>query len=129
MKANWEVFEGRQYRNETRKELRVTVGGNGTFYLNKIAYAALEMPEAVEMLYDGDRRAIGMRACDPRKRNAFRLTPHGGKNYWRVAAASFCQHHNYKFDRTMHIDKADLTEDNVLDLPMDSMIAVSRGAR
>ena len=59
MSTKWEVFEGRQYRNEQRKEMRITVGGNGTFYLNKVAYQALEMPQAVELLYDGARRVVG----------------------------------------------------------------------
>jgi hypothetical protein len=124
------VFEGRQYRNGMqKKELRVTVGGTGVFYINRIGYNALGMPSAVELLYDADRRIVGLRATDPRKRNAFKLMPHGGKNYWRVSAASFCQHYGYRFERTMLIDKAELSDDGVLELPMDSAIAVARGAR
>ena len=132
MKKNWSVFEGKQYVNRTSKEVRVTVGGKGIFYVNRVAYEALERPVAVEMLYDGETRTVGMRACDPRKRNAFKLMPHGGCNYWRIHAGAFCQHYGYKFERTMLIDRADITDSTgqlVLELPMDSMIAVARGSR
>lgn len=50
MKNDWEIFEGRQYKPTARREPRVTVGPKGTFYLNGIAFEALDQPAAVEML-------------------------------------------------------------------------------
>ena len=50
MNRHWETFQGQQYKHTARKEARVTLGAKGTFYLNGIAYDALERPGAVEML-------------------------------------------------------------------------------
>ena len=77
MNKQWETFEGRQYRTTARKEPRVTLGAKGTFYLNGIAYAAMGEPAAVEMLFDGNRRVIGLKPTDPTKRNAFAIKHHG----------------------------------------------------
>jgi hypothetical protein len=77
MKMQWEKFEGKQYRTEARREPRVTLGAKGTFYLNGVAYDALERPAAVEMLYEGNRRIIGLKPIDPRRDNAFLIKHHG----------------------------------------------------
>src|SRR5882724_5089796 len=102
MRTNWETFEGRQHGQTARREARVTLGHKGTFYLNGIAYDALGAPAAVEMLYDGNRRIIGLKPIDPRKRNAFAIRPHGKSgNYKRISASAFCTHFRLRTDGTV----------------------------
>ena len=100
MKTEWESFKGRQYKRDARKEARVTLGAKGTIYLNGVAYDALDRPAAVEMLFNGNRRMIGLKPIDPSKDNAFIVKKHHG-NYHRISAAAFCQTLRLKFPRTL----------------------------
>lgn len=130
MKTNWETFEGQQYRATARKEPRVTLGLKGTFYLNGIAYEALGAPAAVEMLYDGNRRIIGLRPVDIKKRNAFAIKRHGKHgHYKRICAAAFCTHYRIPSRETLLFEGVDLDNDGVLLLDLGQTIRVGRGAR
>ena len=130
MNRKWETFEGRQYRTEARKEPRVTLGAKGTFYLNGVAFEALERPAAVEMLYDGNCRVIGLRPTDPRKRNAFLVKKHCmAGSYRRISAAAFCSHFRLKFDRTVLFDQVDLDNEGVMLLDLGKVVEIGRGAR
>ena len=127
--TRWETFEGRQYRVEARTEARVTLGAKGTFYLNGVVYEALERPAAVEMLYDGNRRIIGLKPTDPRRHNAFIVKQHTKGNYKRISAAAFCAHFRLKFPRTLLFEKVDIDNDGVLLLDLNTALEVGRGAR
>ena len=130
MNRHWETFEGKQYKHTARKEARVTLGAKGTFYLNGIAYDALERPGAVEMLYDGNRRVIGLKPTDPRKRNAFLVKKHcTAGSYRRISAAAFCSHFRLKFDRTVLFDQVDLDNEGVMLLDLGKVVEIGRGAR
>ena len=130
MQNKWETFEGRQYRTEARTEPRVTLGAKGTFYLNGKAYEALKRPTAVEMLYEGSRRIIGLKPIDPRKRNAFVIKHHGkGGTYKRISAAAFCSHFQLKYKNTLLFEQIDLDDDGVLMLDLNKAVRVTRGAR
>src|SRR5947209_6574280 len=108
MGIRWERFEGQQYRHRARREPRVTLGKKGTFYLNGDAFEVLGAPGAVELLYDGNRRIIGLKPTDPRKRNAFVVKQHGTGSYKRISAAAFCQHFRLRIDATYLFDGADV---------------------
>lgn len=108
----------------------MTLGAKGTFYLNGVAFDALERPAAVEMLYDGNRRIIGLRPTDPRRHNAFVVKHHGkGGSYKRISAAAFCSHFRLKYDRTLLFEQAELDNDGVMTLDLGKTIEVGRGAR
>lgn len=126
----WEVFEGRQYQRTARSEPRVTLGAKGTFYLNGIAYEALDRPSAVEMRYEGNLRIIGLRPIDPRKHNAFVIKHHGkGGNYKRISAAAFCSQFRLKYSRTLLFENAEIDDDGIMRLDLNKSLEVSRGAR
>ncbi len=130
MKNDWEIFEGRQYKPTARREPRVTVGPKGTFYLNGIAFEALDQPAAVEMLYNPKQRIIGLRPIDPTKHNAFEIKHHGiGGNYKRISAASFCSNYRLKFKRTLLFEHVDVTDDGIMLLDLEKTVEVSKGAR
>jgi hypothetical protein len=86
-------------------------------------------PAAVELSYDGNRRVIGIRGTDPRKRNAFPVKHHTSGRYMRVSGAPFCTQFRLKPEGTVLFDRADLNFDGVLELPLDSLIRVTRGSR
>ena len=46
---------------------RVKLCPNGVLQFNAHAYQAFGEPKSVEMLFDGNRKKIGLRPCDPLK--------------------------------------------------------------
>ena len=126
---DWKTFEGRAYGRGPSKELRVTLNHRYVFYLNSVAYDALEQPAAVELKFDGTRRIIGLKPTDARRRNAFLLKQHTVGRYKKINASAFCKHFRLHVEGTNLFDAAELTDEGILELPMDSMITVGRGAR
>ena len=64
------------------------------------------------MLFDGNRRAIGLKPIDPRKRNAFVIKPHGKNGrYKRISASAFCTHYRIHIDRTVLFDNVEVGDD------------------
>ncbi|MEJ7622609.1 MAG: hypothetical protein WKF34_01315 [Pyrinomonadaceae bacterium] len=129
MKMQWSVFEGEPYRARASVEARVTLSPQCVIYLNGPAYIALGAPHAVELMFEGNRRVIGMKPADIRKRNAFPVKRHSKGSYMRVSAAAFC--HNFRIEprETLLFDGADFDPDGVLLLDMNRTTTVGRGAR
>jgi len=107
----------------------VTLNHRYVFYLNKVAYEVLDMPAAVEMKFDGNLRIIGLKPTDPRKRNAFLVKQHTLGRYKKIHASAFCKQFRLRIEGTNLFDAAELTDEGILELPMDSMVTVGRGAR
>jgi hypothetical protein len=125
----WTVFEGRQNTHRGAEgEVRVTLGRSGVFYLNRKAYEVLGGAKAVEMLFDGNKRIVGLRPVDPAQRNAFVIKAHSRNNY-RIQAAPFCRHLKLNAESTLLFDAAELTTEGILELPMDKTVSVGRGSR
>ena len=129
MNYHWETFNGSQHLRTAKTEPRVTLGAKSTFYLNGTAYEAMDQPAAVEMLYDGNERIIGLRPVDIRKRNAFVIKPHGKTgNYRRISAASFCTHYRLRFNATLLFNEIDINN-GVMVLDIGKATTIGRGAR
>jgi len=130
MIAHWTVFEG--VPNGRRSELaRITLGPNRSLQFNAHAYQAFGEPKAVEMLFDGNRKMMGLRPCDPQKKNAFTFRPAGGratKNF-RVSIGAFLTHFGIKPERTVLFEEIDISADGILTLDMTKTTVVSRGSR
>ena len=107
----------------------MTLNHRYVFYLNKAAFDVLDRPAAVELLYDGNRRIIGLKPTDARMKNAFLLKQHTVGNYRKINASAFCKHFRLRVEGTNLFDAADFTPEGILELPMDSMITIGRGAR
>jgi hypothetical protein len=125
----WTTFEGRAYGRRAVDELRVTIYKKGIIYMNKAAIDVLGQPAAVELSFDGNRRIIGIKPADVRRRNAFPLTAHGAGKYRKIQAAVFFHHFRLRLEGTQLVDAAEFTPDGILELPLDSMITIGRGAR
>jgi len=126
MKRQWEVFTGKANAYSGEAEVRVTLGRN-TFYLNGKAFEALGSPAAVEMMFEGNERVIGLRPIDPSKRNAFRIRKHGKTgNYKRIPASAFCRHIRLDTRRTVLFDQPDVDNDGVMALDLNRTIGVSK---
>lgn len=130
MTDHWTTFEGRPFRFRANKEPRVTIGKKGTIYMNRKAHEALGQCTAVELLFDGERRMIGLKRTDPKKLNAFRVMPQCGKSgYRRISAASFCQHFRLNFRTTRLFDTVEFDHKGMMLLDLNKTTTVTRGAR
>jgi len=97
-------------------------------YLNGRAYEALGCPGSVELIFDGNRRIIGVKPTDRRHSNAFPVVHHP-YNYYRISAAAFCQHFRIKPRATMLFQNVDLDPEGVMTLDLMNTVTVTRGAR
>ena len=128
-KRQWTTFEGRAYGYSASEEIRVTVNDRCQICMNKPAFDVLGQPAAVELSFDGNRRIIGIKPIDIRRRNAFPIKPVSRGNYRRILAAAFFHHFRLRPEGTNLFDAAEFTPEGILELPLDSLITIGRGAR
>jgi hypothetical protein len=102
---------------------------NKTIGMNEHAWQAFGAPAAVEMLYDGNRNMIGLRPCDPQKRNAFEVRTRLKGKHYSISAGTFLNHFDIKPTRTMLFEKIDIENDGTLTLDLTRTIVVTRGSR
>jgi hypothetical protein len=128
MNPKWEKFNGRPFGKLARDEVRVTLAPRSVIYLNGRAFEALGRPGSVELMFDGNRRIIGVTPTDRRHSNAFPVVNHTG-NYYRISAAAFCQHFRIKPRATMLFQHIDIDNEGVMHLDLMNTVTVTRGAR
>lgn len=125
---HWILFEG--VPNGKRREMaRVTLCPNRVLQFNAHAYQAFGEPKAVEMLFDGNRKMIGLRPCDPHKKNAFTFRPNKYRRYVWLSIGAFLTHFGIKPERTVLFEEIDIGPDGILTLDMTKTTIVSRGSR
>lgn len=128
MIKHWTSFEGTP--NGKRREMaRVTLGKSKTILLNAHAYQAFGEPPAVEMLFDGNRNIIGLKPCDPQKKNAFTFRRSKQGKHVQISIGAFLTHFEIKPTRTVLFEEIDIDSDGILTLDMTKTTAVSRGSR
>ena len=128
MISHFKKFEGSP-NGKNKDRARITLSPRRFFALNPKAHLILGRPDAVELFFDDHERLVGMLACDPLKRNAFRIRNEKGKEYRVIYAAAFCRHFSISTDRTVLFDQIDVTKDGMLVLDMKKAIRIGRGSR
>lgn len=91
----WEIFRGGR---EDRDSLKVTVSTNGFLTLNRAAWLALGLPYKVHLLWDRDRRLIGLRAVGSLDPDGYSVTNVQGAG--RITAKAFLQYHGVETSAT-----------------------------
>ncbi|WP_380259479.1 hypothetical protein [Kineococcus sp. GCM10028916] len=122
----FEVFEKKSA--PLAKVPNVTIQRRGLLSLNRAAYALLKDPEAVLLMWDADRKIIGLKAASIEEPNAYPARPQStktGKGPIMVAGTLFTQY--YKIDTTESRRWIPFLEDDVLciDLSKDGQKVVS----
>ncbi len=80
-------------------EPAITIQKRGTFSLNLPAHSALEAPEAVELLYDRERRLVALRKVDPSTEHAYVVRPLGkGNSTWLISGMAFAAYYGIVTD-------------------------------
>lgn len=99
------------------KPAYVSIQKQGIVSLNRAAFLQLGEPKAVELLYDRDRRLVGLRGVDATVKHAQRVrTTSNGRTYL-VSAARFMRHYGIPTDVSRRWVAA--LERNVLFIDLD----------
>lgn len=118
MIERWTEFQGGPARGN--KDMpRVTLNRRGVLLLNKHAYEALGSPAAVKLLFEEDRRCIGLMPHDIRHTNAF---PVKQKDRWHnrvIQLTSFCRHHGIDIRRTVLFNEVDIDREGMMRLDLN----------
>ena len=126
---HWTRFQGRPNSAVRSDGLRVTINPKGCIRLNLKAWEALGCPEAVELLFDKRRGVIGILKTETWAENAFPTKPESNGRGRRIFASPFCRHIELNARRTMLFNTAEVDDEGVLSLPLESLTAVTLESR
>ena len=90
----------------------VTIQKKGVLSLNRAAYASLDEPEAVELLYDRESRRIGIRKVDSALDHAYVVRSFGKGGTWLISGTAFTNY--YDIDTSVPTRREARVEDGVL---------------
>lgn len=82
---------------------QVTIQQRGLISLNRSAYAAIGNPEAVELLFDADRKIVGLRPTVVSNPNAYPVRPQGSGDSGPLLVAGQMFTKYYRIDTTQAI--------------------------
>ena len=125
MIERWTEFQGRP-NGAGGDEARVTLSSRGVVHLNKHAFEALGTPVAVKLMYDEDRRVIGLMPHDAKHANAF---PVKQKDKWSnrvIHIAAFCLHFGIDIRRTVLFNEIDIGRDGMMRLDLNRTQTVGK---
>lgn len=106
----------------------VTLQKRGLMSLNRAAHALISSPEFVELLWDADRRIIGLRPAEESNPNAYPARPQSkesDKGPILVAGAVFTRHYDIPTEESRR--RVVTAEDGILciDLNQEGQLATS----
>lgn len=93
----------------------VTIQKRGIISINRAAHTLIGSPEAVELLWDGERKLIGLRPSKETEPNAYPARPQSaktGKGPIVIAGTMFTQY--YKIDTSQSLRYRPSVEDGIL---------------
>ncbi len=127
MIEHWTEFEGSPNRVD-RETPRVTLNSRGVMLLNRVAYDALGMPAAVKLLFDENRKVIGLKPEDIRRVNAFPVKQKDKFYNRTIHASPFCKHFGIRIERTVLFNEVDVTSEGVMKLELGKTITIGNGS-
>ena len=129
MMRHWTKFPGRPHGRFRSDGPRVTMGRDGTIYMNKFAWEDFGRPAAVAMMFDKPNRIIGLIPTDPQMSDAFPVKDKKKTSSKVISASAFCAHFLIKMMRTALFNRVEIDDDGIMNLYLDEITAITRGAR
>ncbi|MFN0279890.1 MAG: hypothetical protein ACKVRN_15030 [Pyrinomonadaceae bacterium] len=97
--------------------------------LNASAYEALGMPAAVKLMYEEDRRVIGLKPEDERHANAFPVKKNGKWSHLRIQIQPFCRHFGIDIRRTVMFNDIDIDREGMMRLELNGTVTIGKAER
>jgi hypothetical protein len=126
MSERWVEFEGRPNGAERGSVPRVTLSKRDVLLLNRLAYEALGSPAAVKLMYEEDKRMIGVLPQDPRRQNAFPVAKKDKASYRRIYIRPFCRHWGIDTPRTVLFNEIDFDNNGMMRLELNGTVAIGK---
>jgi len=104
--------------------LQVSIQAHRNMTFNLAVYEALGKPAAVQLLYNRERRSVGLRAADPDAPGAFRVRKQERSFSYVFSAFSFLNYYDLKEDRARRFN-AELHGD-MITFDLDKGVPVAR---
>jgi hypothetical protein len=130
MNEKWTEFHGRPNGGD-RDQPMVTLSRRNVLTMNKAAYEALGSPATVKLMYEEDRRMIGIMPHDERRANAFPVKQCSGKasNSRRIYLHPFCTHNGIDIRRTLLFNEIDIDRVGMMRLELNRTVTIGKAAR
>jgi hypothetical protein len=129
MSFNFKLWENGA-RPKTREVVYVTISRECKVYLNERALEALGQPAAVGVMYDEQKRVIGLIPSAVERAHAYPLRPKYRGSLGRVfTAREFMRHHEIIPTDTLAFPHAYVSNDGILILDLKAAVRVPRGER
>lgn len=88
-----------QHGEPSQSRPHITIQRRGTLAINRAAFEVLGFPAAVELLFDPDRRILGMRTVPTTAVNAYPVRGLGAApTRYLIAGIAFTKYHNITTD-------------------------------
>ncbi len=126
MTRNWAAFDRTSNPRGTTEGF-FSIESKGTGRFNAPVYDALGRPEYIELLWDQDGHAIGLRPADATLPWAFRVRKHAQAVSFIISIMSFCKYHGIDLSETRRYRTS--TEDGVVVVDLDQHPARTARAR
>ena len=97
--------------------------------LNGAAYEALGMPAAVTLMYDEDRRVIGLKPGDMRHPNSFPVKQNDKWSNRRIQLHAFCRHFGIDIRRTVMFNEIDIDREGLMKLELNRTVTIGRASQ
>lgn len=130
MSERWVEFEGRPHGNRS-DEPRVTLSNRDVLTMNKAAYEALGSPAAVTLMYEEDKRMIGIKPGDTRRSNSFPVKQCSGKTAKsrKIHLHPFCHHCGIKTRQTVLFNDVDFDNAGMMRLDLNGTSTIGKTER
>jgi hypothetical protein len=124
----WEVFDKRAV--PMTKTPQLTIQSRGTMSMNAACFAMLGGPPAVELLFDRDRKVVGLRPSTAENPIAYPIRPVGaGQKTYVIAATTFTQYYGIPLGLPIRYSVELVNGVLIVDLNKEGRVANSNRAR
>ncbi len=122
MEMKWEEFATGPAR---KGGMHVTLSRKGDICIGAAAFERWGKPDAAILMYDEEKKVIGLKPTHPRTANAFPMNALKWGRHRVVRANRFCTHYRIRVDRMMAFSEPKI-EGNVLLLDLKEMISAAK---
>lgn len=108
---------------------RVSLNTRGVFTINKLAFEALEKPEAVQLYYNEENKVIALKPVPKDEEFSYSVRKQGKNNSWLIGGKAFCTFYDIPTEKTVTFNKIELLEDGMMALDLKDTSEVSTGRK
>ncbi|MBK8465181.1 MAG: hypothetical protein IPL32_05065 [Chloracidobacterium sp.] len=97
--------------------------------MNKVAYEGLGSPAAVKLMYEENRRVIGLKPGDPQHTNSFPVKQKGKHNLRTVHMSPFCRNFGFDIRRTVLFHAIEIDREGMMRLELNKTVIIGKAGK